>query len=669
MNKKTNSIRATFALGAAFSVATGAALTATAGDTYTWGLSAPANAQWNTTDANWSKGGSSVPWADNSADPNSAVFPQNGGTSSGGTDITVNEKRYVNDLTINGPYYKFYGTGPITVAGTINVDGAAGNFYGSLASGRADGSLRFSSTGSKYIYVRGSNQQTSTYLNGPLLFAAFSDAAFGVVPGSEAENIFIVNNSTIYGGGAFAIHSNRTIRISSGKSLSTRTDSSPQFTYKNRIVADNSPGCDYSTNTYVSISKDTTYPIAFDTGDGRTNAFGRLQVYGRSKITSGVTMLSGSGNPGTSSAHLYVQGNNSSFPSSKGDLLIDGGELYTPLSGYIDIREYGQVTVTNGGKVYMPNARWINGYFSPGLLIVANGGEFTVGTLYPSMSATKSEVFLNEGGLMRVNTLFPDGTPKFDFHFNGGTFEALTASPFEGSKWNSDTRFLVDEKGAVFSVADGKTLWWQRPLESGAASDGGVRKTASNSTLLFKKANTYNGPTQVDGGALFCLVDGALPSGTKVKLANGARVDCYTFDQETPSRSTTNWVSRVEGDGTMEFSSQLHVTNSIAPSTSGTIRFTHVCDLRGDLEIATDAEGCGKVKFDAAGQSIAGLSLKLAAGATLDSTKRYQVVDAPNGLADGSRFASAELPTAWEVRYTSTGVELRHIDATVLIFR
>ena len=677
MNKtrKAHALHTTLAIGAALG-ALAVPPASRAGGTYTW-LASPQNANWDTSSANWNDGANAgVPWADNAADPNSAVFP-----ASSATELTVGSTRHVNDLTIDSTGYKFSGTGPLTVAGTIAVNGGSTYFKGALASGRGDGSLRFSSKAGKIIYVNGSNGQTGTYVDGNPTFAPNSDAAFGVVPGSEMENIFIVGTPTIYGGGAFSIHSNRTIKISSGKYFATRTDSSPQFTYKNRIVAENSPGCDYSTNTYVSVPGSTSYPIAFDPGNSRTNAFGRLQCYGQLKVVSGVTMLTGRGGTDTN-AYLKVEGNSSTtFSDTKGALVVQGGELYVPASftSYVDVRKCGHVTVTNGGKIYMPGVHWLNGISGPGRLTVAKGGEVVVGTLRLSQSPdSASQVHLNEGGILRAKSLYVEGTGYYrcDFHFNGGTFQSLQTALFNGGSqaWSDRVRFLIDKGGAIFDTNNGVDVWWYRPLTSGVAaneSDGGVRKTAGTGTLIFLKPNSYNGPTQVDGGTLHARADNALPPGTTLKLANDALVNCYTYDLESPSRMTTNWLSRVEGNGLIGFSAQLHVTNAIAPSVGGELAFSHPCDLRGDLVIAASAGGCGHVKFVAAGQSLAGLSLRLASGSVLATDKArdfYKVVDAPNGYGN-TQFAAVELPKAWEVRYAADGVYLRHIDATVLSVR
>ena len=159
------------------------------------------------------------------------------------------------------------------------------------------------------------------------------------------------------------------------------TGSNHSITFKNQIVADNTEGYDHSRDTYLRLRDNWTGLITLDPGEGRTNSFGRLQnIKSRLKIASGVTKLTGPS--GTEyKANMMVHGNGTGFSDTKGNVLIDGGELYNPQSQYyyVDVRQYGQVTVTNGGKVYMPNAEWLNGISGAGRLTVAKGGSFHVG--------------------------------------------------------------------------------------------------------------------------------------------------------------------------------------------------------------------------------------------------------------------------------------------------
>ena len=603
---------------------------------------------------------------DDASAPNNAVFG-----SSSQTTVTVTvpsgETRLVNNLTVGSTAFKFQ-TGTISVAGTIST-GAQTDFNGPLASGRADGSLHFSSNG-KNIYLRGNNTQTSTVIDGPMTLNAGKDEVFGPAPATPADNILVnADNVTLFGNGTFAINDNSTLRIASGLTLKTASKSDGLLTYNNLILAPPSSGLDYSTDTAISVSGKYSWgPVVFDPGAGRTNAFGRLDLAdgGHATIKSGATLVSGATDA------LNVAGDGSSFGTGKGkgDLLVEGGTLYAPQSNIrANVSAFGQVRVQNGGRIDMPNGDWRNGNGTPGRLAIGNGGEFDVYTLRLSGStSTKSEISLNAGGVMRVGWMTLTGTgSKCDFHLNGGTFRLLRSnnSLFNtGADWSS-TRFLVEAGGAVFDTSDGWDIWWKQPLVSGTANDGGLTKSGSGK-LILTVANSYNGATRFSGGTVQVHADGALPDGTTLVLSDGCTVNFRDYDS-SEVRYSENWVARVEGSGTLNNSANLHVTNAIAPSASGTIAFNNQCDLRGDYAVSGDANGCGLLRV-ASGQSISGLRLTLADASALDKGKRYGILATASGSFSG-QFDESALPDGWKIKYTASAATLSYTQPTTIIMR
>ncbi|MCR5752380.1 MAG: hypothetical protein K6G91_10480, partial [Kiritimatiellae bacterium] len=403
---------------------------------YTW-MSSPANAAWDGTSLNWNSGEA---WTDG----NNAIF----GTSTQ-TDVTVGSARLVNDLTINNVAYTFNGAGPLRIAGTITPVGANNQHFNvPLASGRSDGSLHFYATGVDWrsaFLNNANNLQSSTWLSGTVFLMPSSDGAFGPAPDTPTENIVIANTPTIFGNGSFSIHSNRIVKISSGSALWTGSNS--PFTYKSQIVAEPEDDLDYSLDTYVKIRSNWGGLVTFDPGAGRTNAFGRLFVDTRRlKLASGTTVVSGPAAGTAENAILYVKGNgeDTGFSSSRGYLLVDGGELTSPtMAGgvrYVDVSSYGQVVVTNGGKVVLPEGvQWLNGLASPGKLTVTKGGSLSADRLRVSQSGSaQSEVHLDEGGLIAVYQLRMDNASTGLFAFNGGSLQAIkeTRAFYEGSAAN-----------------------------------------------------------------------------------------------------------------------------------------------------------------------------------------------------------------------------------------
>ena len=91
----------------------------------------------------------------------------------------------------------------------------------------------------------------------------------------------------------------------------------------------------------------------------------------------------------------------------------------------------------------------------------------------------------------------------------------------------------------------------------------------------------------------------------------------------------------VDGGGALKYMTQSHVTNSIAPSVDGTIKFESRCDLRGDLEVSGDANGCGRLMV-AAGQDVSSLTLKVADFSARRSRNTFASMERLRRISRGS---------------------------------
>ena len=640
---------------------------------YAW-MASPANANWDGSSANWNSG---EVWVDG----NNAVFG-----SSLQTTLTIGSERLVNDLTVNNVAYTFNGTGPLRVKGTITPVGAKDQHFNvPLASGRDDGSLHFYATGVDWrsAYLDNvNNLQTSTVLDGTVFIMAKGDGSFGPAPAEPTENIVINSgNPLIYGNASITVHSNRIVKIKSGAALWIGSNS--PFTYKAQIVAEPEEDSDYSLDTYVKIRSNWGGLVTFDPGKGRTNAFGRLFVDTRRlKLASGTTVVTGPAAGTAENAITYVKGNGSDtgFSTDRGYLLVDGGELYSPkMTGgdrYVDVGAYGQVVVTNGGKVVMPEGvQWLNGLNSPGKLTVARDGSLTVNQLRVSQSgAAQSEVHLDEGGLVAVHQLRMDNASAGLFAFNGGCLQAAKENRafYAGSAANwANVSFTVGEKGAGFDLSNGVNLWWGKPLASGAASDGGLFKKGSG-ILVITSANTYNGPTVIESGRIQARVDNAIPAGTTLRLGGGAdtRFTASTYDSENPRRDTVQTISRVEGSGELDDMGASSVTGAVAPSVDGILTFMTTCSLSGDYEVTVNATTNSLLVLRGENQDISGLRVKVMNPEALDAAAprgRYKILDAPSGYS-GS-FDSSALPSNWMIGYRSGAAYLRKATGTTVTLR
>ena len=125
----------------------------------------------------------------------------------------------------------------------------------------------------------------------------------------------------------------------------------------------------------------------------------------------------------------------------------------------------------------------------------------------------------------------------------------------------------------------------------------------------------------------------------------------------------------MEGIGQVKWCENMHVTNSVAPSANGTVNFQRAFDLRGEYEIAADANGCGCIKV-AAGQDISGLSLKvldISAFTANAANGTYKILDAPSGYT--GTFGAGNVAEPWYVKYTETAAYLAYKGGLIIVVR
>lgn len=638
-----------------------------AADTLTW-MASPADANWNLSSFNWNSG---ALWTDGS----DAIFP----AVSSQKRIALSGTRTAHDVTLDGAGYNFSGA-LLKVTGKVTVNAATATF----AAGFGGDSVRIGgpSTAIAYMGYMANNPPTvkTTYLEDEVVIAPNHAYCFAqAAPAAPTPNIVVtgVGPSIFFNNGTSAntMGSARRVRVAAGSTLHLGASGSISW---NNLAAEPSPGIDFNTNSVVDVPGKWSGLVTLNPTVGTTNAIGRLSIGGRAKVTGGTTRLGAPKLATGAGALLYVDGNSSAFSATRGNFAVEGATLFASDSPrYVEVSHYGQVSVSGGGRVYMPGAEWLNGLNGPGRLTIGNG-EFAVDTLRVSQSGSaRSEVNLNEGGVMRVSQLRMDNASVATFAFNGGTFQstrsvdARTLFTQTGSRW-ANVSFTVGEKGANFDTSNGIDIWWDRPLLSGAAADGGIRKTGAG-ILVFRAASAYTGPTVLESGRIQARVDHAVPDGTTLRLGGGAdtKFSASTYETETPVRNTVQVIDRVEGSGILDNMTASTVTNSIAPSVGGVIEFETVCSLSGNFEISGDAAGCGRMKV-AADQDISGLSLVAGDMAGMDAdaeTGIYTILDAPGGYTGRFAVAGSFPSDLWRVRYTGTAVVLVPVKPFVMVLR
>jgi outer membrane autotransporter protein len=303
--------------------------------------------------------------------------------------------------------------------------------------------------------------------------------------------------------------------------------------------------------------------------------------------SQGTVAVIGNGSTWTNSAGLTI-GN-----GATGTLTISGGGAVSNTVGRIgDLTgSHGMVTVTGNGSTWTNSAGLTIGNGGTGTLVVSNGGTVTSGTVLVAAQAG-SIGSLNIGAAVGDAPIAPGtlSTPAVQFGAGAGALN-----------------FNHTATDYVFA-----------PQIAG----GGSVNVLSGTTSLTA-ANTYTGPTTVDGGAL--IVNGSIASS---------------------SLTTVNPGGTLGGTGTVSGAVQINTGGILAPGSGapGTSLTT------GNLTFAPGA--IYQVQLDATGQS----SKAIVNGSATLGGANVQAVLAPGSYTLGQSFNI--LTTTGGVSGTFAGVSL-----------
>lgn len=173
-------------------------------------------------------------------------------------------------------------------------------------------------------------------------------------------------------------------------------------------------------------------------------------------------------------------------------------------------------------------------------------------------------------------------------------------------------------------------------LADAPTSGAGFTKRGSGS-YTFDCANTYKGPTLVEGGTLNFVHAEALPSGSGLKICVGATANLGDHDVTVPS---------LEGAGSVNNGS-VTVTDTLklAMKRSETMSLQRGLTLKDGVEI----ELSGSVD-------------------DLDPNGRNDLLTATTVVCEGSVSLPA-LPSPWTIQIRNNGIDVHRVIGTMLMFR
>ena len=585
--------------------------------------------------------------------------------------------------------------------------------FSGIPGGGKDGGLHHS--GSGVLYWRTGYWRPSTYNGGTWLEsndgATFSlngdsngDDALGVVPATPSTNIwFTGNNHSLFNEGTVNIHTNRMIFIKNDRRM--YVGSSGRLAIHGEIHGEITAGNTMPLGTILHVKNGGSWNgiVSLDPGAGHTNDVGRIVNYGHLEVTSGVTrVVTSSSSTDAGLALVFVSGTNSNqlaFNSNFGHLIVNGGTLMTVPqdSGnrFLIAKAYAHTEIMNGGKIDMPKACYVNGLSSPAKLTIADGGELKVGEFQFANSTANCVVNLNNGGRLVSNAFWcnSEGGAECAVNIDGGVIgsqgdQEVNFGLGNGgvNRWTG-VNIFVKEGGVTFDVPS-NNLWVRLPLQSAAAEDAGFRKTGAG-VLVVMTNLVYKGSTTVSEGQVQFRYHNALPQ-TTLKLENGgiaafSKYDSSSWENYTHTEQT---FKRIEGYGRLNYSKNVHVTESIAPSADGWIYFEWACDLNGDLEIEANANGmviggitngCGRIAWPRFTMDLSKLTLKVKDFSKFDPEKAkrdpstgtgyYRIVECPANLYTGKLNLPPDWPSNWAVVYAPNGAYLKYLKGTTVIVR
>lgn len=215
---------------------------------------------------------------------------------------------------------------------------------------------------------------------------------------------------------------------------------------------------------------------------------------------------------------------------------INGGTLRTVSMrlGYKAAAIAGLETriVVNGGSLVVLNSNmyptWAAG--APHGYVVLNGGLLQVNSDYSaSRLGADSDFYLNANGEFQISRAFlavDSSATHAVFHANGGVFSPTNSA--SSMRSNAFTHFYVSTNGFVVNTAgitnDVQTYTINQPMLTDpelAGADGGLVKRGAGN-LVLAAANTYTGPTVVEGGTLSLSGNGTFGATTNLVVASGA---------------------------------------------------------------------------------------------------------------------------------------------------
>ncbi|WP_050028109.1 autotransporter-associated beta strand repeat-containing protein [Verrucomicrobium sp. BvORR034] len=548
------------------------------------GITDGSSAGWNTTAGNavWFDGNGNLVWPN--TDTSIAIF--GGGTSGVAGSVAVGT------VIANGIVFNATASGTYTLAGgsiamsgsnptiTTNVDAV----ISSVISGSS-----ITKAGAGKLTLSGTNTFTSLTVTGGLVeFTTEGSAAggqLGKVPTSAAAG---VGNITLNGGG---------ISFASGIQI--------QLSANRGIAIGNNGGTILNNTAATNFVNGAITNVAGEVGTLTINGSGTLAFSNNSSTYSGGTVISGGVVVVPTVSSVLTGGVITSGPFGTGTITFNGGQM-RPTSG-------GSITLHNA-IVFNANTIFASGGGSNALTFA--GTVLLTGTRTITNSSAGAVIFTNtisDGGLGYGFTKSGSGTVTFSGANTYSGTTSVTAGTLSAGAVNafsaSSAVTLTNVAGAILNLAGfnqtiaslsgggalgGNVTLGSATLATGGnntstiyagiiSGTGGLTKVGTG-TMTLAAANTYTGPTVVQGGGLTLNFSAStapvsnIIAATSALTLNAASLT-LTGKASTANTQTFNGLSLTEGSSTITLTANatanplLLTLGSITRSATATVNF------------------------------------------------------------------------------------------------
>ena len=422
--------------------------------------------------------------------------------------------------------------------------------------------------------------------------SALDTSLFGAPPGFSISSETIAINTGDYNGYTALVltlaQDDLTIDGSAEKTISA------DAVYGDIYVGDSGTTADKSLLVTDGIVTAGTLHLAHKPVDGASSSDKHVATYTQSGGEVSVTTL-----------RSMYRGSNSQSGRVSAEITLNGGSLSVAGDAQLGYNQTRQgytttITVKDGAAMSVGGNLTLTYYsgaqMAPQGILNVNGGSLTVAGDIDLSRCTNNVgatfiqdggVFLRGGVLSAANIVqTADYTPVQRLFFNGGTFAPNAAAA--GRTLSGLTTAHVSTNGAIIDTSAlpaGATYTIAQalltdPALNGAADGGLVKKGAG--TLALSGANTFTGPTRVEGGTL--AVSGGDAISDDVTVAAGAALDLVGASVS---------VGKIAASGLVRNGS-LTVTGAITANDAGSI-----LSVDGDLTLAArsavDFGGCAVV--------------------------------------------------------------------------